>query len=141
MREQLVQIFCKLPEPGKVKTRLAECIGDVGAADVAAGLAKRTISRLSKHFRTEIWYSLEDTIGFLDQFLDVDQRQQVTGDLGERMRFALVDGLSGRYLAVRWRHRCVFGFAQEYESAGAFHTGHHGDGWQLRYSDLYGYGS
>ena len=94
MRDQLVQIFCKLPEPGKVKTRLAECIGDVGAADVAAGLAKRTISRLSKHFRTEIWYTLEDTIGFLDQFPDVDQRQQVTGDLGERMRFALVDGLN-----------------------------------------------
>ena len=93
MQDKLVQIFCKLPEPGKVKTRLAEWIGDLEAADLAENLAKRTIARLSKEFRVEIWYTLEDTTGFLKQFPNIDQRQQVIGDLGERMRFALVDGL------------------------------------------------
>ena len=93
MRDELVQIFCKLPEPGRVKTRLAERIGDVEAAEVAENLATRIISKLSKQFIVEVWYTFEDTNGFLKQFPNIDLRQQVIGDLGERMAFALADGL------------------------------------------------
>ena len=67
---KLVQIFCKLPEPGKVKTRLAESLGDVEAAELSAAIAKRTIVELSGSFRTEIWFALEDRFGFLKQFHD-----------------------------------------------------------------------
>ncbi len=90
---KLVQIFCKLPEPGKVKTRLAESLGDVEAAELSAALAKRTIVELSGSFRTEIWFALEDRFGFLKQFHDADKRQQVGRDIGERMQFSLSEGL------------------------------------------------
>ena len=94
MQDKLVQVFCKLPEPGKVKTRLAESIGEVEAANLAENLAKRTIAILSQEFKVEIWYTPEDTNGFLEQFPNNELRRQVVGDLGERMRFALVDGLN-----------------------------------------------
>lgn len=90
---KLVQIFCKLPQPGKVKTRLAKSLGDTEAAQLSAALAKRTIEALSKSFKTEIWFTFEDQFGFLNQFHDVNKREQVGSDLGERMQFSLLDGL------------------------------------------------
>ena len=68
MHDQLVQIFCKLPEPGKVKTRLAECLGDQGAAELAGELAERLICRVAPAFRSELWFTLDDTTGFLARF-------------------------------------------------------------------------
>ena len=93
MEDMLVQIFCKLPEPGKVKTRLAEYLGECEAAELSADLAKRTIVGISKSFSTEIWFTLEDRNGFLDQFSTIVKKNQVGDDLGERMHFALADGL------------------------------------------------
>ncbi len=94
MHDQLVQIFCKLPEPGKVKTRLAECLGDRGAAELAGELAERLICRVAPAFSSELWFTLEDTMGFLARFPYLAQKAQAEGDLGKRMRCALADGMS-----------------------------------------------
>ena len=106
---KLVQIFCKLPEPGKVKTRLAESLGDEEAAELSAALAKRTIVELSESFRSEIWFTLEDRFGFIKQFGGVDKRQQVGCDLGDRMKFALLNGLkrSSRVVLVGSDCPCI----------------------------------
>ena len=94
MHNQLVQIFCKLPEPGKVKTRLAECLGDGGAAELAGELAERLICRVAPAFSSELWFTLEDTMGFLARFPYLAQKAQAEGNLGERMRCALADGMT-----------------------------------------------
>ncbi len=51
-------VFVRLPEPGRVKTRLARAIGDQQAAALYARLAHQTVQRTSApaHYATAIWY-------------------------------------------------------------------------------------
>jgi uncharacterized protein len=55
-------VFAKLPEPGKVKTRLAEDLGDVRAAEIYSYIARDIISRVSKSstYETVIYYDPPD---------------------------------------------------------------------------------
>ena len=93
MMDHLVQIFCKLPEPGKVKTRLEPCLGKQGAADLSGELLERVTLRLKPFFNTELWYAFVGTQEFLRRFPELDQRQQLGGDLGMRMLYSMADGL------------------------------------------------
>ena len=94
LTEQLVQIFCKLPEPGKVKTRLEPCLGKQGAADLYGELLERVVARLKPCFNTELWYASTGAVEFLTRFPRLEQKQQVEGDLGERMLYSMSDGLA-----------------------------------------------
>ncbi len=51
-------VFAKLPEPGKVKTRLARDLGDEKAAEIYSDIASDIISRVSKSskYETFIYY-------------------------------------------------------------------------------------
>ena len=68
MQKELLQIFFKLPERGKVKTRLIDRLGDQGAANLTKELAIRIIRELSNKFMTELWYSYDDNKDFLKRF-------------------------------------------------------------------------
>ncbi len=92
--DALIQIFCKAPVPGTVKTRLAATIGDEAACRVHAQLATRMIETAiqSATAPVQIWCTPDAQDPFFDQF-DAARRVQEGHDLGERMRNALELGL------------------------------------------------
>ena len=94
MMDHLVQIFCKLPEPGKVKTRLEPCLGKQGAADLSGELLERVIVRLKPFFNTELRYACDGAHHYLKRFPGLKQIQQLGGDLGIRMFNSMADGLA-----------------------------------------------
>lgn len=89
-----IQIFFKMPEPGKVKTRLIPVLGEEGASDFAASMIHRLVSLLqgSGLGETELWYA-GDAGDFLASVEGVASHQQKGGDLGERMKEALSIGI------------------------------------------------
>ena len=93
-REPLIQIFCKAPVLGKVKTRLIHKIGSNAALD----LYKQMFERLMADFlldtrQTELWISSDKAHGFFAQYA-VPRFLQVGAGLGARMSGALRDGLA-----------------------------------------------
>jgi rSAM/selenodomain-associated transferase 1 len=93
-REPLIQIFCKAPVLGKVKTRLIHKIGSNAALD----LYKQMFERLMADFlldtrQTELWISSDKGHGFFEQYA-VPTFLQVGAGLGARMSGALRDGLA-----------------------------------------------
>jgi rSAM/selenodomain-associated transferase 1 len=92
--EPLIQIFCKKPVLGEVKTRLVQEMGERGALD----LYKQMVGRLMADFaqgilNTELWISPDKDHLFFDQY-EVPRFQQSGPDLGVRMRTALQVGLT-----------------------------------------------
>ena len=90
---QTVIVFCKQPQPGHVKTRLAAQVGDIEAADIALKLARRTIDACLKlGVRVEVWQTprLDDT--FATRGIDAIRLQR-KGDLGQRMGYAIDETL------------------------------------------------
>lgn len=86
---KVLLIFIKNPELGKVKTRLAESIGEDNALKVYRELLKKTISVAGKtDVRRQVWYSsyidYEDGIAseLFEKYL------QTGSDLGQKMRNA-----------------------------------------------------
>ena len=93
-REPLIQIFCKAPVLGKVKTRLIQEIGARSALD----LYKQMFDRLMADFLldspvVELWISPDKDHGFFEQYA-VPRFQQAGADLGAKMSEALRDGLT-----------------------------------------------
>jgi rSAM/selenodomain-associated transferase 1 len=93
-RRPLIQIFCKAPLLGKVKTRLSQAIG----ASRALYLYKEMFERLMADVlldtqHTELWISADKDHAFFDQYT-VPRFQQSGADLGARMSGALRDGLT-----------------------------------------------
>ena len=93
-QEPLIQIFCKAPVLGKVKTRLIHKIGSNAALD----LYKQMFERLMADFlldtrQTELWISSDKGHGFFAQYA-VPRFLQVGAGLGARMSGALRDGLA-----------------------------------------------
>lgn len=85
MRNVLL-IFIKNPEAGKVKTRLAKSIGDLEALQIYKKLLKRTLTVAAQsEVRKQVWYSTfidkEDEIS-TDTF---EKYLQTGSDLGARM--------------------------------------------------------
>ena len=83
-------MFCKAPEPGRVKTRLARHIGDERAAELHRLLAWRCLSMLAQAqlATLELWCAPTPFHPFFRQCesrIGVTLRAQGEGDLGVRM--------------------------------------------------------
>ena len=93
-REPLIQIFCKAPVLGKVKTRLIQEIGAQRALDLYKQMFDRLIADfLLDTFQAELWISPDKDHAFFEQYA-VAKFQQSGADLGARMSGALRDGLT-----------------------------------------------
>jgi rSAM/selenodomain-associated transferase 1 len=86
----LVVVFARLPEPGRVKTRLARAIGDAAAAALYGAL----VEDLARRFAAAPWpvrWAIAPPAGdFARRFAIAPEtcREQRGSDLGERMRGA-----------------------------------------------------
>ncbi|MBT4616111.1 MAG: glycosyltransferase [Gammaproteobacteria bacterium] len=92
--EPLIQIFCKAPVLGKVKTRLIQKLGRRGALDLYLQMFERLIAELSaSRFNTELWISPDKDHAFFQSYAFA-RFQQAGPHLGVRMSTALRDGLN-----------------------------------------------
>lgn len=92
--EPLIQIFCKAPVLGKVKTRLIQKLGRRGALDLYLQMFERLIAELSaSRFNTELWISPDKDHAFFESYAFA-RFQQAGPHLGVRMSTALRDGLN-----------------------------------------------
>ncbi len=88
-KENLI-LFCKAPEKGKVKTRLAATIGQDAALQVSESLLSRTIELLARtDFPKTICYLGEGEDYFSEFEKDFSLTRQQGKDLGERMYNAI----------------------------------------------------
>ena len=93
-REPLIQIFCKAPVLGKVKTRLIQEMGERRALDLHQQMLERLMANFSAGtLKTELWISPDKDHVFFEPHA-VPRFQQAGPDLGSRMSTALRDGLS-----------------------------------------------
>ncbi|MEM6522985.1 MAG: TIGR04282 family arsenosugar biosynthesis glycosyltransferase [Bacteroidota bacterium] len=97
---ELLIVFCKNPEPGKVKTRLAKDIGYEKAFHVYEKLMEHTQRVAEINGRDyAIYYS--DYINKDDIWNNAVHKVLQTGsNMGERMSNAMADGLSKGYRSV-----------------------------------------
>jgi hypothetical protein len=87
-----IVVMMKVPAPGRVKTRLAPLLGDVGAAALARAMAEDVVATaLSTGLPVRIAVDGDFGDPWL-QGLGVPCEPQASGDLGARLRHALRDG-------------------------------------------------
>jgi rSAM/selenodomain-associated transferase 1 len=105
MTEEALIIFVKKPEIGKVKTRLAESIGDERALAVYKKLLERTLAVTQPLAMDKfVYYSPEivhDDLWNEDLYF---KAQQADGDLGNKMQTAFEERF-----AVGYRRVCIIG--------------------------------
>ena len=94
----LLIIFTRNPELGKVKTRLAKEVGDQAALDIYKFLLDHTVS-VTKNLEVtlEVHYSEEirhNDIWDEDTYI---KKQQIEGGLGEKMEQAFLSGFRNGY--------------------------------------------
>ena len=93
-REPLIQILCKAPVLGKVKTRLIQEMGKRRALDLYLQMFERLMAELSaSRFKTELWISPDKDHVYFEPYAFA-RFQQAGPDLGSRMSTALRDGLN-----------------------------------------------
>lgn len=88
-------VFVKAPIPGRVKTRLADALGDVRAARLYRALAHRVVKRLGRgSYRMVVYFDPPGSEAAVRQWLGParEYRPQPPGDLGDRMRRAFAWG-------------------------------------------------
>lgn len=90
----VIQVFCKAPVLGEVKTRLRSALSDKEILVFYEQMLRDAIARLTSHdlCASELWIAGGESHGFFDEF-KVQRFPQPPGDLGERMRHALEVGL------------------------------------------------
>ncbi len=95
---RLLMIFAKIPEAGKVKTRLAETIGEDKALQVYLKLLSRTHDVASKAAADKlIFYAgSSDDFEMLDYYR-IPKTTQCEGDLGLRMNDAFTRAFAQQY--------------------------------------------
>lgn len=101
MSNQLLIIFIRRPELGKVKTRLAQETSNETALAVYNDLLTHT-HHITKNLEVDKWVFYTDEIEFEDlwdegEFMKMIQAQ---GDLGEKMQSAVFKGFGAGYLEV-----------------------------------------
>ena len=105
MTEELLIIFVKKPELGKVKTRLAASIGEQRALEIYQQLLQHTYAVSSPlPFDKVVYYTPEVQQNDLWSEGDFQKARQSAGELGERMREAFREGFAAGY-----RHICLIG--------------------------------
>ena len=93
-REPLIQVFCKAPVSGKVKTRLIQAVGARRALDLYKQMFERLMTDFSLDTRqAELWVSPVKDHVFFEKYA-LPRFQQKGDDLGARMSRALRDGLT-----------------------------------------------
>lgn len=100
-RNNLLLIFIKNPEPGKVKTRLADSIGNQKAYRVYLKLLKHTVDTAKGlDAGRQVWYSsFIDRQDFIPE-TKFEKRLQQGEDLGERMLHAFRSGFDEGYSSI-----------------------------------------
>lgn len=98
-------LLTKAPEPGKVKTRLADFLGAAAAADLYAHLVYNCLemSISADLCPVDIWCSPSTEHGFFQRCHDhyhVNLQQQCQGDIGQRMSHAIKSALQHAQHAV-----------------------------------------
>jgi len=80
-------IFVKAPAPGRVKTRLAQSIGEEEACAAYRELVERLLANLSELRDVELRFAPDEASGELGPWLQEkwELAPQGTGDLGERL--------------------------------------------------------
>ena len=92
--EPLIQIFCKAPVVGQVKTRLFSSLGARGALNLYQQMFQRLVAELSaSRFKAEFWISPDKEHSFFQQYR-LPRFQQTGDDLGASMCAALNSGLT-----------------------------------------------
>lgn len=107
-KTKLLIIFARVPEAGKVKTRLAAAVGDEAACEIYRGFTDVTVRRFSgRGYDTRIDYSPSGRAGkdyFSRRYAGVANVPQRGGDLGARMHNAFVAAFKEGYESV-----CIIG--------------------------------
>jgi rSAM/selenodomain-associated transferase 1 len=92
-----ILVFCKSPEPGRVKTRLVADLGEFQSALIAQELATARIDMAisSALAPVQLWCYPDVHRPFFQRFAaDVELKQQQGADLGERMLFGFTSALA-----------------------------------------------
>lgn len=98
---EIIIVFTKYPEEGKVKTRLATHVGNIAAVEI--------YSRLLRHTEEQLRLSEKKYVVYWGNFIPTDDAffasaeshyLQCEGDLGKRMSTAFVDQFSAGFSAV-----------------------------------------
>lgn len=87
-------ILCRAPIPGRVKSRLADDVGDSAAVEVYSRIGKRVVAAAAgSGYRTIVWFTPPDEGAFIREWLEgvgrVEFRPQSVGPLGARIATAL----------------------------------------------------
>ena len=91
----VVFVFVKAPVPGRVKTRLASALGNIGAARLYRSLARRIVQRVGTgEYRTVVYFDPPGAERDIREWLGAEReyRPQPGGNLGERLRRAFAVG-------------------------------------------------
>ena len=101
MSKNLVLIFTRNPELGKVKTRLAKAIGDEAALEIYKFLLKHT-QKVTQHepFDKAVYYSVEIRDNDLWDENIYQKFTQKGNELGERMQNAFEQAFKNHYQKV-----------------------------------------
>ena len=99
--KNLLLIFTRNPELGKVKTRLAKTVGDKTALDIYLFLLQKT-KEVTKSITCDktVYYSekiIEDDLWNRSNY---QKREQFGKDLGEKMKNAIDDGFKKKYTKI-----------------------------------------
>lgn len=100
-----ILVFCKAPQAGKVKTRLARDIGELAAARVHEYLARHCLQQIVDFAiaPVELWCTPDTKHEFFRTCaseMNIQLKQQVGDDLGQRMQHALSAALNQHSSAV-----------------------------------------
>ncbi|MBQ0724667.1 MAG: DUF2064 domain-containing protein, partial [Cycloclasticus sp.] len=104
MNKKCLQVFAKAPVKGQVKTRLIADLGSEGAYEVYKQLLEKSLT-LAAHsnYQTELWcYPNQQHAYFKRAAIDhpLILHDQDGDDLGERMHFAMQNGLQDNHAVV-----------------------------------------
>ena len=116
----LLVIFTRNPELGKVKTRLAKEVGDQPALDIYKFLLKHTVS-ITKNLGVTVEVHYSEEIQFKDIWDEAIyiKKQQIEGGLGEKMEEAFLSGFKNGYKNIIVIGSDLYDLNQE-ELEGAF---------------------
>ncbi|MFH1029038.1 MAG: TIGR04282 family arsenosugar biosynthesis glycosyltransferase [Pseudomonadota bacterium] len=87
-------LFAREPLPGRVKTRLAQAIGEHAALELYRAMLLDVLEISRKLPDVDIvvyWDCEEKTLPLLAEIYQCSSRRQITGDLGQRMQAAFVE--------------------------------------------------
>lgn len=98
-------LFAKAPIPGKVKTRMRPHLSDAACADLATEMLYQSADKVAKHWPGKFVLCvtpnrIEPHFEHISKQYNCEIVEQIKGNLGERMRHVLVEGISETGAAV-----------------------------------------